>query len=171
MDEIRKTRLLQAVQVGLPLVSRPFQAVAVELGWSEEEVAEGLRWLLDAGVVRRVAGIVNHRKLGICANALVCWQVPGELVEEQASRICQFKQVSHCIQRDSAPEFPYNLYAMVHARDRGSSERMLARIQDAVGAFPSLVLWSTGEFKKSGLPVLSGREFEEAFPQQLIGEA
>lgn len=170
MDDATRKMLLQAVQNGLPLASRPFREVAGKLGWSEGEVVEGLRYLVEEGVIKRVAGVVNHRKLRYCANALVCWRLPEESVEEIAHRICQFRQVSHCYQRAGTPEVPYNLYAMVHAGDKAGCEKILTQIHSKVGPFPSLVLWSTKEFKKSGLPLLSGREFEESFPPRGLGE-
>ncbi len=160
-----RRKLLEAVQDGLPLVAKPYEAVARRLGWTEEAVVEGLKSLLAAGIIRRLAGIVDHRKVGVRANALVLWCVPEDLVEQSAERIARFQEVSHCYQRASAPEMPYNLYAMVHGRERCQCDRTLEEIQDAIGPFPRLILWSTQEFKKSGVQLLSGHEFADCFPE------
>ena len=53
--------LLDRVQAGVPLVPRPFAALADALGSGEAEVLERLARLAGAGVLRQIGGIFDTR--------------------------------------------------------------------------------------------------------------
>ena len=59
MDEFERA-LIVATQRGLPLVPRPYAALAGQLGCSEREVIEGLRNMLLSGRIRRIGAVPNH---------------------------------------------------------------------------------------------------------------
>lgn len=154
MLDPRDRILLQASQAGLPLVVEPFAELARGLGWSEEEVLERLRRLVATGVVRRVAAVPNHYRLGIRANAMTVWDVADEQVGELGRKVGALAFVSHCYRRPRRlPEWPYNLFAMVHGRTRAETELQRAAIARLLGAAcrGSDVLYSTRILKKTGL--------------------
>jgi DNA-binding Lrp family transcriptional regulator len=95
----RDRRLIAAIEDGLPLVPRPFAAVAGAAGMSEETVIDGLRHLLAAGVLRRFGVIVRHHELGYRANAMVVWDAPDERVEAAGRRLAELPYVSLCYRR------------------------------------------------------------------------
>jgi DNA-binding Lrp family transcriptional regulator len=150
----RDRALLEACRGGLPLVVDPFAELSRGLGWSEEEVLERLRRLLAAGAVRRVAAVPNHYRLGIRANAMTVWDVPDERVGELGRRVGALTFVSHCYRRPRRlPDWPYNLFAMLHGRSRAETEAQRAEIARLLGAAcrGSEVLYSTRILKKTGL--------------------
>ena len=62
--------LLDRVQAGVPLVPRPFAALARELGAAEVSVLTRLRRLTEARVLRQIGAIFDTRACGY-ASALV----------------------------------------------------------------------------------------------------
>lgn len=133
--------LVSRVAAGLPLVPRPY----AELGLPEGEVIDTLRRWLDAGIVRRIGAVVRHRRLGYEANAMVVWDVPDEAVAAAGSRLAADPAVTLCYRRARAlPEWPYNLYCMVHGRERSRTLHDVERLSAALGlnAFPRVVLFS-----------------------------
>jgi len=110
--------LVRALQEDIPIVSRPFVPAAVALGMGEEELLARARALRDEGIMRRFAAVLHHRRAGFLANGMVCWLVPNDRVEEIGRRFASYPQVTHCYQRPTYPDWPYNVFTMIHARTR-----------------------------------------------------
>ncbi len=146
--------LIVATQEGLPRVSRPYHAIAQTLGISAEEVMARLRRMLDNGMIRRIGAVPNHYALGYKANGMSVWNVPDERIRELGRSIGELDFVSHCYHRPRhLPEWPYNLFAMVHGRDRAEVEAKVAQIATRLGTADRghTVLYSTRILKKTGL--------------------
>jgi len=149
-------RIIVATQEGLPRVSRPYHAIAEQLGVSAEEVMVRLRRMLDSGVIRRIGAVPNHYALGYKANGMSVWDVPDERIRELGEKIGALDFVSHCYHRPRhLPEWPYNLFAMVHGRDRAEVEEQVAQIAALLGVADRghAVLYSTRILKKTGLRI------------------
>ena len=147
-------RIIVATQEGLPRVCRPYHAVAEQLGISAEEVMGRLQRMLDVGIIRRIGAVPNHYALGYKANGMSVWDVPEERVRELGTIIGELDFVSHCYHRPRhLPDWPYNLFAMVHGRDRAEVEAKVAKIATLLGAADRghAVLYSTRILKKTGL--------------------
>ena len=152
-------RLILATQAGLPLTSRPFAAVAEQLGIDETEVIERFARLKTAGVVRRIAAVPNHYAVGYRANAMTVWDVPDDRIDAVGIRVGARDFVSHCYRRPRhLPVWRYNLFAMVHGRDRAEAERRIAELRAVIGedAEAHDVLWSRRILKKTGLRLRAG---------------
>jgi DNA-binding Lrp family transcriptional regulator len=148
--------IIRATQAGLPRVARPYQAIAEQVGVSAEEVMARLKRMLDAGIIRRIGAVPNHYALGYRANGMSVWNVPDERVREAGERIGAFDFVSHCYHRPRhLPQWPYNLFAMVHGRDRAEVEAKVAEIARLLGPADRghAVLYSTRILKKTGLRI------------------
>ena len=148
--------LIVATQGGLPLVPRPYQVVGEQLGISGEEVVARLRALLDAGVIRRIGAVPNHYAIGWTANGMTVWDVADGRVDELGARVGALDFVTHCYRRPRAlPDWPYNLFAMVHGDSRDEVHEKAALIAKLLGADcrRSDVLFSTRILKKSGLRI------------------
>ena len=149
-------RIIAATQSGLPLVPRPYHAVAEQLGLAPEEVMQRFRRLLANGVIRRIAAVPNHYVLGYKANGMSVWNVPDERVRALGRKIGALDFVSHCYHRPRIlPEWPYNLFAMVHGRDRAAVEGQVAAIAALLGPDDRghAVLYSARILKKTGLRI------------------
>lgn len=148
MDEV-DIRLLRAVQDGLKLTKRPYQELGEEMGMSEDEVIHRLASLVEEGVIRRFAAAIGHRALGIAANAMIVWKVPEADVERIGRIMASFEDVTHCYERTARPEWPYNLYTMVHSRSREGCERIASEISKITGIKEYKMLFSEAEYKKT----------------------
>jgi DNA-binding Lrp family transcriptional regulator len=140
--------IISALSRDLPESVAPFEQIATEIGISEEELLVTVREFRRSGVVRRLGATVNQRKIGLAANAMVVWRVPEERVEEAARTIVASPLVSHCYEREMQPTWPYNLYAMLHARTIQQVEDVVADLTQAIGGEKCRLLFSTREFKK-----------------------
>jgi len=146
-------RLIAAVQDGLPVVPRPFAAIGEALGQTEEQVIAALGRLLDEGVIKRMGVVVRHHELGYRANPLVAWDVPDEEAGAVGRRLAMLPFVTLCYRRPRRlPDWPYNLFCMIHGRDRVAVEGQIERASEAAGLadLPRAVLFSGRRFKQRG---------------------
>jgi len=148
--------LISATQSGLPLVSRPYEAVGAMIGVSGERVRERLAQMIDEGLIRRIGAVPNHYRLGYLANGMTVWDVADERVDELGERVGALPAVSHCYRRPrELPIWPYNLFAMVHGRSRDEVQQQADHIRRLLGdaCRGSDILYSSAILKKAGLRI------------------
>jgi DNA-binding Lrp family transcriptional regulator len=146
--------LITATQTGLPLVARPYEALAGQLGVTSEVVQERLKGMLAEGLIRRIGAVPNHYRLGYTANGMTVWDVDDMLVDMLGEKVGALDFVSHCYRRPRAlPDWPYNLFAMVHGHTRPEVERQALQIQCllAEASRGHDILYSSRILKKTGL--------------------
>jgi DNA-binding Lrp family transcriptional regulator len=143
---------IRATQGQLAIEPRPFDRVAEELGWDLERVLAHGRSLAERGFLRRFAGILNHRTAGFRANGMAVWRVPEERIEEFGQFVAGYRNVSHCYQRPTYEDWPYNVFSMLHHPKVAGVEAAAAAIASETGIDDYRVLYSSTEFKKIRLP-------------------
>jgi len=146
-------RLLAAIEDGLPLSCRPFADIGRQLGWSEADVLTRLGRLIEAGIVSRLGCIVRHRALGFTANAMVAWDVADDRVDGIGALVARHADVTLCYRRTRRPPvWPYNLFAMIHGRERAGVERRIRDISAAakLSECAPAILFSRRCFKQRG---------------------
>ncbi len=151
--DILDQQLIAAIQDGLEFTSKPFTSIASQLGISEQKVLNRLEQLKENGMIKRFGVVVKHRELGFKANAMVVWDIPDHRVAEIAQRIASFECVTLCYQRPRRmPEWSYNLFSMIHGKDRGSVLERLADLIDILELqdIENKPLFSTHCFKQRG---------------------
>jgi DNA-binding Lrp family transcriptional regulator len=155
LDEIDR-RIVLATQSGLPLDVQPYHAVARQLGISAEEVMSRMRKMLDGGIIRRIGAVPNHYALGYKANGMTVWNVPDAQVDDLGAKVGALEFVSHCYHRPRhLPDWPYNLFAMVHGADRNQVMVLVSQIAALIGEadLGHEILYSTRILKKTGLRI------------------
>lgn len=152
MLDARDFALLTEIQTGLPLSPRPYRDIGLLLDMSEAEVIERLGVLQRSGLIKRLGVIVKHRALGYRANAMVVWNIPDAEVKTLGEQISRFPFVNLCYQRPRTQEWPYNLYCMIHGKDRGTVLQQLEQLSGdcALHAFDRQILFSRRCFKQRG---------------------
>lgn len=150
--------IIVATQSGLPLVARPYHLLAEQLQISPELLMQRMSQMQDSGVIRRIGVVPNHYALGYRANGMSVWDVPDEMIDSLGERVGKLPFVSHCYRRPRhLPQWPYNLFAMVHGKTREEVETQVAVIaallEELQGApvRAHQVLYSTRILKKTGL--------------------
>lgn len=155
-------QLIAALEPGLQLVPRPYHALSRQLGWTEGQVMSRLASLIENGVISRFGCILRHRKIGYTANAMAVWNVPDDQVDDIAARMAKIDAVTLCYRRTRRPpDWPYNLFAMIHGQEEAEVRREIGAAELATGlqAYPAAVLFSKRCFKQSGaryFPQLKG---------------
>ncbi len=145
--------LAAALEGGVALVHRPFAELAAKAGLGEAEARHRLQCLIDLGVIRRLGVVVRHRELGYTANAMVVWDVPDDQVEDMGRRLGAQPSVTLCYRRPRVlPEWPYNLFSMVHGRNRQAVLAEIERLRAELGleGIPFQPLFSLRRFKQCG---------------------
>jgi DNA-binding Lrp family transcriptional regulator len=148
-DDALDRALVHALQSGLPRVARPYHAIAEALGVSPEAVMARLDAMLGAGTIRRI-----HYRLGWTANGMSVWDVDDAVVDALGERVGALDFVSHCYRRPRRlPDWPYNLFAMVHGRNRDEVDTKVRTIAAMLGTHARAhdVIFSTRILKKTGL--------------------
>ena len=141
--------IIRALADGLPAETRPWREAAQKLGVSEDELVERLREMQRNGAIKRVGASINYHKIGWRANAMVAWLVSQDAINRAGAAAAEFDEVSHCYERETAPDWPYNLYTMIHARDEGELAGLLHELDAAVAPEAYIVLHTLHEFKKT----------------------
>jgi len=149
-------RLIVATQGGLPLVARPYDALAEQLGMAPAEVQARLAAMLESGLIRRIGAVPNHYALGYRHNGMTVWDVADERVDALGEKVGALSFVTHCYRRPRhLPDWPYNLFAMVHCKSRAEAEQRVAEIAALLGSAcrGHDVLYSSRILKKTGLRI------------------
>lgn len=149
-------RLIVATQGGLPRVSRPYELIGSQLGISGDEVIARLRHMLETGVIRRIGAVPNHYAIGYTANGMSVWDVADGRIDELGAKVGALEFVTHCYRRPRRlPEWPYNLFAMVHCATREEVALRVAEIAALLGEAcrGHDILYSTAILKKTGLRI------------------
>lgn len=148
--------LIAATQGGLPLVARPYHAVAERIGVPVEDVMARLKRMQEAGAIRRIGLVPNHYALGYRANGMSVWDVADDRVDELGEQVGRLAFVSHCYRRPRRPpHWPYNLFAMLHGKSREEVTAYAEEIRALLGeaCHASDILYSQGILKKTGLRI------------------
>lgn len=149
----RQRRLRALLEQGLPLVARPWRALAEASGMTEAEVIDCVRRWQDDGLIKRLGLVVRHRRLGLRANAMVVWDLPDQQMPLLGRRLAAEPAVTLCYERPRRlPDWPYNLFCMIHGCRRETVLEQLAGIIERHGLqeVKHAVLFSSRAWRQSG---------------------
>jgi DNA-binding Lrp family transcriptional regulator len=144
-------KIIARLQGELPLTLTPYADLARELGMAEEALLARLGEFKAQGVLRRLGAVLYHYRTGYSANGMCAWRVPPDRVEEAGQIMASFPQASHVYQRPVYPDWPYNLFTMLHGRTREELENVAREIAALTGIADYTILYSTREFKKASM--------------------
>ncbi len=144
-----ESKILAAIQKGLPMSQTPYKDLAEKVGIKSKELLEVLRDWQEQGKLRRIGAIVNHFKVGFSAGAMVAWRVDPERIEQVGQILAGFKQVSHAYEREISENWPYSIYTMVHGRDNDELGLTIENMSKACGVNNYRILTTERELKKS----------------------
>jgi DNA-binding Lrp family transcriptional regulator len=140
--------VITASQGPMPVVQEPFAPAAERLGTDQEELFRRLESLKARGGLRRVAAILFHRRAGFSANGMGVWKVPEDRILEMGGRMAATRGISHCYQRPTYADWPYNVFTMAHGRSKEECDAILDAIAEMSGIQERATLYSSTEYKK-----------------------
>jgi DNA-binding Lrp family transcriptional regulator len=158
-DDIER-RIIVATQGGLPLVADPWGAVAQQLDIPADELLARVRGMLERGLIRRIGAVPNHYAIGYTANGMSVWDIADDAIDTVGEWLGSLEAVTHCYRRPRRlPDWPYNLFAMLHGRSRPAVRQQVDDIaRQLKSRFPGAcrgrdVLFSSAILKKTGLRI------------------
>jgi len=141
-------QIIKYAQEDIKITQEPFLQMINEIGIDYDTFFASLQELQDAGIMRRFATILNHRKAGFNSNAMVVWDVDENNAEKIGQKIAAYSVVSHCYLRPKYPNWQYNLFSMIHAKNKKDIDNILKEMGDEIEFKSNKLLFSTKEFKK-----------------------
>lgn len=149
-DSLEKS-IIKRLSEDIPLAAEPYKIIAEELGVPEKILLEKIDELYNKKILRRVSGILYHRKSGYTANAMVVWVVPKDRIENIGEILSLFPEITHCYERPSFNNWPYNIYTMVHSKTKEKCDDKIKEISKIININDYKVLYSVKELKKSSM--------------------
>ncbi len=145
-------KIMKMLQGNIPFSLRPYKDIADAVGVTEQEVVEKIKHYKEKKWIRRFGAILRHQKAGFSANGMGVWPVPNEADRQRLGEImASFHEVSHCYERPSFSDWPYNLFTMIHGESKADCEAVAKRISEATGIKEYGMLYSNREFKKTSM--------------------
>ena len=142
-------QLLSEIHLPLKIIRRPFKKTAEKFGLTEPALLTVMKEYKKKEIIRRFGAVLNHRKIGFRANALVCWKIDGKRLSSVIKKITDLKQISHCYQRVTYPDWPYNLYTMIHSENKRMCLETITDIAAKIKGEEYKILFTRKEFKKT----------------------
>ena len=130
MISLLDRKIVQALQQGFPIVSKPYSELARRAGVEESVLLERLRTMKENGMLRKMGAVVQHRIAGFHGNALCCLTVPAEQMDEVAKQLMGKPFISHVYARAPQAGWPYNLYTVFHSSDRPGCVRLIEDVAE-----------------------------------------
>jgi siroheme decarboxylase len=155
-EEALIKKVITATQNGLPICDHPYQVIADQLGIAESELLNVMGDMVSQGLIRRIGLVPNHYALGYRFNLMTVWDVNDSEIQHLGQQVGQLNFVSHCYQRPrKAPDWSFNLFAMVHGRSKGEVDRQVETIHQLLGSACGEMtqLNSVKILKKTGLRI------------------
>lgn len=141
-------KVIQLAQYDIEMISEPFAQMIEEIGIDYDTFFKILAELQEAGIMRRFASILNHRKAGFSANAMVVWDVDETNGEKIGADAAAFSAVSHCYLRPKYTNWPFNLFTMVHGKSNEETNAIISEMAKEIPNKSYMPLYSSREFKK-----------------------
>ena len=152
IDELDK-QIIRQVQGNLPLVKEPYREIAESLNITEQKLLRRLRRLKKSGRLRRIGGVLYHRNAGYNFNGMAAWNVPEAKKNEAGQLMAAYGHISHVFERPTYPDWPYNIFSIIHGQNKADVESTAESIAGVLGIDVDdyLVLYSTEELKKTSM--------------------
>ncbi len=147
IEDIHK-KVIKYAQNDIEITKEPFEKIIKEIGITYDEFFKILQDLKDSGAMRRFAAILNHRKAGFNANAMVVWDIDEDIAVEVGQKIAKYSAVSHCYLRPKYDNWPYNIFSMVHGKTKEQTDAIVKEIESEIKYNENQYLYSSREFKK-----------------------
>ena len=159
LNNEQQHQLREILEQGLPIHSQPYQAIAQQLTSysatfvSEQQVIQQIEAWKSDGLIKRFGLVVKHRQLGYKANAMVVWNINDDDVDAIANELSLRREISLCYRRPRRlPDWPYNLFCMIHGQSAEQVEMQIATIVSELGLshIDKDVLFSHKAYKQHG---------------------
>lgn len=144
-------KIICRLQDSIPVSPRPYKDIADDLGISEDELLDRIKYYNENGILKRIGAVLYHRKAGFKANAMVVWNVKSKDMNSIGKYMASISAISHCCSRKKSGEWKYELYTMVHAKSREKCNLIIKNIAANMEIEDYRILYSIKELKKTSM--------------------
>lgn len=144
-------KIIRRLQESIPITATPYKDMANELNIDEGDLIDRIKYYNKTGILKRIGAILYHRRVGFKANAMVVWKVNERDINMFGNYMASFSEVSHCCQRKIFSFWNYQLYTMIHAKDREKCNNIIKNISYNTEIVDYKILYSTKELKKTSM--------------------
>ncbi|WP_297424025.1 AsnC family transcriptional regulator [Clostridium sp.] len=148
-------KIIRRLQEDISITATPYKEIADELNMNEDELIDKVKAYNKCGILKRIGAILFHRRAGFNANAMVVWKIDYKDLDKVGRYMASINEISHCYERKPCDSWDYNLYTMIHEKDRESCNKIIEGIAIAIGAKDYKILYSTKELKKTSMKYFS----------------
>ena len=127
MDPVDRA-IINEIQSDFPIVSRPYEEIGKRLRMSEGEVLERVEKLKTKGIIRRIGGNFDSRRLNF-TSTLCAARVPDDKLENFVDVVNRYSGVTHNYLRNH----PYNVWFTFIAPGMSDIESALRTIGEKTG--------------------------------------
>lgn len=120
--------ILNILQNDFPLEEKPYAVIAKRLNISETEVLEKIRLLKEAGIIRRIGGVIDSKKIGFYSTLCACHAEEQEVLQV-AEIISEEKGVTHNYIRDNW----YNIWFTLTSPSKEAAAEVIKKIEQKTG--------------------------------------
>ena len=151
MIENLDKEIIRKLQDDISITATPYKEIAEALNMNEDELLRKIKTYNECGILKRIGTILYHRNAGFKANAMVVWKIDEHNLDYVGKYMNFISQVSHCYERKPCASWDYNLYTMIHEKNRESCNEIIERIANTIGCTNYKILYSTRELKKTSM--------------------
>lgn len=151
-------KIIRRLQENISITATPYREIASELNITEDELINKIKTYNETGILKRIGAILHHRKAGFNANAMVVWKINNDELDKIGKHMASISEVSHCYERKPFGSWEYNLYTMIHEKDRESCNKIIEKIAIDIGIDNYRILYSTKELKKTSMKYFMGSD-------------
>ncbi|OOM75949.1 hypothetical protein CLPUN_29860 [Clostridium puniceum] len=144
-------KIIRRLQENISITATPYKEIASELNMKQEELINKIKTYNEMGILKRIGAILYHREAGFNANAMVVWKINDEDLDKVGKYMASISEVSHCYERKTFGSWDYNLYTMIHEKDRESCNKIIEKIAVDIRIENYRILYSTKELKKTSM--------------------
>ena len=141
MEDIDR-EILNEIQSDFPITPRPYLELGKRLNMSEDEIFKRVKRLKSEGIIRRIGGNFNSRKLNF-TSTLCAARVPEGQIEDFVEVVNRYKGVTHNYLRDH----DYNVWFTFIAPSKSYIVKALRTISKKTGVKEILNLPAVRLFK------------------------
>ena len=142
----------------LPLEPRPFENIGNQVGMTEGEVLSKISEWVENGKIRRLGPAFRPQKVGVNANGMIAWNVKDNVIDKVGEKLATYKEVTHCYKRPSNKDWPYNLYTMIHGKNKDEVVKLVKNIAETLSIEDYKIIFSIKEFKKENVKYFCEQE-------------
>jgi DNA-binding Lrp family transcriptional regulator len=127
MDDIDRA-IINIIQSDFPIAPKPYQDIAEQARLSEQEVVSRVKALKEEGIIRRIGGNFDSRRLNF-TSTLCAAKVPEDKIDRFVEFVNQYPGVTHNYLRTHE----YNIWFTFIAPNMGFIENALKEISSLTG--------------------------------------